>query len=140
MKKLNITKEQFNKSRYFQKKYGKLEYVSESGNMYKTDKGKVLMFKEGIFSDIGDSIDDGISNVRKFFHGKPKFKEGDVVMLCEIEWSPCGVTHGGIVTRTKWDDNKWYYELDFGGDSDIDWWPEDALVIDPDPEGGFERL
>lgn len=44
MKKLNITKEQFNRSRYFQKKYGKLEYVSESGNIYKTNKGKVLKF------------------------------------------------------------------------------------------------
>ena len=28
MKKLNITKEQFNKSRYFKNKYGKLEYVT----------------------------------------------------------------------------------------------------------------
>ena len=46
MKKLKITKERFEKSRYFQKKYGKLEYVSESGNLYKTNKGKVLMFKE----------------------------------------------------------------------------------------------
>ena len=46
MKKLNITKERFEKSRYFQKKYGKLEYVNESGKMFKTDKGKVLMFKE----------------------------------------------------------------------------------------------
>ena len=46
MKKLNITKEQFEKSRYFTKKYGKLEYVSESGRMFKTDKGNVLMFKE----------------------------------------------------------------------------------------------
>ena len=46
MKKLNITKEQFNKSRYFTKKYGKLEYVSESGKLFKTNKGKVLMFKE----------------------------------------------------------------------------------------------
>lgn len=44
MKKLNITKEQFNRSNYFQKKYGKLEYVSESGNLYKTNKGKVLKF------------------------------------------------------------------------------------------------
>ena len=44
MKKLNITKERFEKSRYFTKKYGKLEYVSESGNLYKTSKGKVLMF------------------------------------------------------------------------------------------------
>ena len=46
MKKLNITKEQFEKSRYFKNKYGKLEYVSESGKVFKTDKGKVLMFKE----------------------------------------------------------------------------------------------
>ena len=46
MKKLNITKERFEKSRYFTKKYGKLEYVSESGNMYKTNKGKLLKFKE----------------------------------------------------------------------------------------------
>ena len=46
MKKLNITKEQFNRSSYFQRKYGELEYVSESGKVFKTDKGKVLMFKE----------------------------------------------------------------------------------------------
>ena len=46
MKKLNITKEQFNRSRYFKNKYGELEYVSESGKMFKTNKGKVLMFKE----------------------------------------------------------------------------------------------
>ena len=46
MKKLNITKEAFEKSRYFTKKYGKLEYVSESGKLFKTDKGKVLKFKE----------------------------------------------------------------------------------------------
>ena len=44
MKKLNITKEQFNKSKYFQRKYGKLEYVSESGRYFKTDKGNVLKF------------------------------------------------------------------------------------------------
>jgi hypothetical protein len=46
MKKLNITKEQFNRSRYFKNKYGELEYVSESGNVFKTNKGKVLKFKE----------------------------------------------------------------------------------------------
>jgi len=53
MKKLNITKERFEKSRYFTKKYGKLEYVSESGKLFKTNKGKVLMFKEsdGKFSE-----------------------------------------------------------------------------------------
>ena len=53
MKKLNITKEQFNKSRYFKNKYGKLEYVSESGRLFKTNKGKVLMFKESEGSFFG---------------------------------------------------------------------------------------
>jgi hypothetical protein len=42
----SITKEQFNRSNYFQKKYGKLEYVSESGRLFKTNKGKVLKFNE----------------------------------------------------------------------------------------------
>ena len=44
MKKLNITKEAFEKSKYFKNKYGELEYVSESGKVFKTDKGKILMF------------------------------------------------------------------------------------------------
>ena len=77
MKKLNITKEAFEKSNYFTKKYGKLEYVSESGKLFKTDKGQLLKFKESLDdfdydlldSDIGrkvvsksifDDIDDGI--------------------------------------------------------------------------------
>ena len=48
MKTLDITKERFNKSRYFQKKYGALKFMSESGNLYKTEKGMVLKFlKEG---------------------------------------------------------------------------------------------
>ncbi len=47
MKKLNVTKEMFEKSRYFQKKYGKLEYVSESGKPFKTSKGIVLEFTDG---------------------------------------------------------------------------------------------
>ena len=50
-KKLNVTKERFEKSRYFTKKYGNLEYVSESGKLYKTNKGKVLMFKESQKTD-----------------------------------------------------------------------------------------
>ena len=44
MKKLNITKERFEKSRYFTKKYGNLAFVSESGKTYKTDKGEVIRF------------------------------------------------------------------------------------------------
>ena len=44
MKKLNITKEAFEKSNYFTRKYGKLAFVSESGNLFKTSKGNVLKF------------------------------------------------------------------------------------------------
>ena len=44
MKKLKVTKERFEKSRYFQKKYGQLKYVSESGNIYKTANGTVVRF------------------------------------------------------------------------------------------------
>jgi hypothetical protein len=51
MKKLSITKEYFEKSKYFKNKYGKLEYVSESGKLFKTDKGKILMFKEDALDD-----------------------------------------------------------------------------------------
>ena len=57
MKKLNITKERFEKSRYFTKKYGKLAYVSESGRLFKTNKGKVLMFKENY--NFSDGTDEG---------------------------------------------------------------------------------
>lgn len=46
MKKLPITKEAFEKSKYFTNKYGKLEYVSESGKLFKTTKGKIMKFKE----------------------------------------------------------------------------------------------
>ena len=64
MKKLNITKKKFNESRYFQTKYGKLEYVSESGNVYKTDKGHVISFKEsGNFPILSIQVsDDDIRN------------------------------------------------------------------------------
>lgn len=61
MKKLNITKEQFNKSKYFRTKYGSLKYVSESGKLFKTDKGRILKFNEAKkssdFDGIGNSWD-----------------------------------------------------------------------------------
>ena len=56
MKKLNITKEQFNKSRYFKNKYGKLEYVSESGKLFKTSKGKVLKFNESADTSMEEKL------------------------------------------------------------------------------------
>ena len=67
MKKLNITKERYEKSRYFNKKYGKLEYVSESGKLFKTNKGKVLTF-----------VKESMSNE------KPKFKIGQRVDLSPL--------------------------------------------------------
>lgn len=44
MKKLNTSIGHFKESKYFTKKYGKIEYVSESGNLYKTSQGKILKF------------------------------------------------------------------------------------------------
>lgn len=55
MKTLNITKERFNQSRYFQRKYGKLEFVSESGDVYRTAKGNVVKF----LKEASDSPDFG---------------------------------------------------------------------------------
>ena len=52
MKKLHITKEHFEKSKYFTKKYGTLKFVSESGRLFKTDKGHVLRFDEGMRREV----------------------------------------------------------------------------------------
>ncbi len=52
MKKLNITRKHYMESSYFQRKYGKLEYVSESGKLFKTDKGKVLKFNESSYESL----------------------------------------------------------------------------------------
>lgn len=56
MKKLPITKEAFEKSRYFNDKYGKLEYVNESGKVFKTSKGNLLKFKESFNKDDFNSL------------------------------------------------------------------------------------
>ena len=63
MKKLPITKEAFEKSRYFKNKYGKLEYVSESGKLFKTDKGRILKFKESVEYDYA-LVEDWIKRAR----------------------------------------------------------------------------
>ena len=63
MKKLNITKKQYEESKYFNQKYGALKFVSESGKMYKTDKGVVLALEgtepevaDESLKDIGDAL------------------------------------------------------------------------------------
>ena len=60
MKKLSITKEQFEKSKYFTRKYGKLAFVSESGKLFKTNKGNVLKFTKE------STLNDGIANDEEY--------------------------------------------------------------------------
>ena len=60
MKKLNITKKQYDVSKYFNNKYGKLKYVSESGNVYKTDKGVVISLES---SNKPDTVKEDIDEV-----------------------------------------------------------------------------
>ena len=60
MKKLNITRKQFGESKYFTRKYGKITQVSESGNLYKTSKGRIIKFTEakaGKYDGISNSWD-----------------------------------------------------------------------------------
>ena len=76
MKKLNITKERFEKSRYFQKKYGTLKYVSESGKLFKTNKGKTLKFKE--------SSEDDLRSEGKEFHAEINIWPDDIRMWEEL--------------------------------------------------------
>lgn len=73
MKKLNITKEKFNSSRYFQTKYGKLKYVSESGHKYKTDKGNVIQFVK----NNKDAINEVFESITKFLNESNLVTESD---------------------------------------------------------------
>ena len=140
MKKLNITKERFEKSNYFKRKYGKLEYVSESGKLFKTNKGKVLMFKEGFFFFFLDALDDGIRGVKKFFH-KAKFKKGDKIMVCMGDFSPPGVQHGLEVIDTQYGgwSGGWEYRTGTDDWGNPEWWPELRVALDTDPDGGYEE-
>ena len=60
IKNLNITKKQYDESKYFNNKYGKLKYVSESGNVYKTDKGVVISLES---SNKPDTVKEDIDEV-----------------------------------------------------------------------------
>ena len=81
MKRLNITRKQYSESKYLQKKYGKLAYVSESGKVFKTDKGKLLKFKESVdLEDDQEYYGDGRLHVFDYGEDCP-FKEQYVVMF-----------------------------------------------------------
>ena len=67
--------------------------VNESSKKFGKKFKESKQMNEGVFGDIGDSIDDGIRGIKKFFH-KAKFKKGDKVMICMGDFSPPGVLHG----------------------------------------------
>lgn len=77
MKKLNITKKQYDESKYFTKKYGKIKFVSESGKHYKTDKGVVLTLEgtepEADAQDAGGQpTDESLADIGNVIKGKAK--------------------------------------------------------------------
>ena len=85
MKNLNITRKTFESSKYLQKKYGKLEYVSESGRLFKTDKGNVLKFikessdfdaEQALAKTLGVSEDDITDMSGEYEHFKPDYTFG----------------------------------------------------------------
>ena len=130
MKKLNITKEAFEKSRYFKNKYGTLEYVSESGKLFKTNKGKVLMFKEGI----GDSIKRGWNKIKSgankvgHFIGRSAMMQpkGDHIEVWNAKYLSKGeaeranspVMSGKIVLSSRID-GRYIFEIDGDIDSSV---------------------
>ena len=67
MKKRNITKEAFEKGSYFQRKYGKLEYVSESGDVYRTSKGETIqLMGEGRYKQINFTKDELPDRIQEY--------------------------------------------------------------------------
>ena len=122
MKKLNITKNQFNESRYFTTKYGKLEYVSESGNVYKTSKGHVLKFvnESSLTREEVYDILRGCS--RKFA------KMGDIISQCENEFTDEETGHSVL-----WED--WFY--DYADEGEYVCIPFDKYIIVIFDDGGW---
>ena len=80
MKKLPITKEAFEKSKYFTNKYGKLEYVSESGKLFKTSKGKIMKFKESYDPTLDSAWDEYDEEIPKYL----KELDEELYMACTM--------------------------------------------------------
>ncbi len=95
---------------------------------------------EGVFGDIGDSIDDGIRGIKKFFH-KAKFKKGDKIMVCMADFTPPGVKHGLEVIDTKYGgwSGGWEYRTGTDDWGNPEWWPEVRVALDTNPDGGYEK-
>ena len=122
MKKLNVTKEHFEKSNYFNKKYGKLEYVSESGKLFKTEKGKILMFKESFnMDDYNDRPEED----------RPKYDIGEYVELTDDFFFNCDDN-----TMSDMADTGWMVEDVREGDEDGEW---EYYIVHDNPYGREER-
>lgn len=113
MKKLNITKERFEKSNYFKNKYGKLEYVSESGKLFKTNKGKILKFKESFNKDDYDDRE---------VKDRPFYDIGEQVCLCDEFYLHGGSEDipecGWTIEDAKEEDDDWKYYISRDDDDD----------------------
>ena len=112
MKKLNITKKQYDESKYFNKKYGSIKFVSESGKHYKTDKGVVLALEgtdpaqtdeslkdigdaiKGTAKEIGGKIKAGAAKAKKAIGDaiKGPFRKGDQVEMSNDQGDTCTAT------------------------------------------------
>ena len=91
MKKLNITKEQFNRSNYFQRKYGKLEYVSESGKLFKTTKGEVLKFvneSKRVVKESASELSEFAEELGGLFGKKVLVRVNSTGTECTVDTSP----------------------------------------------------
>lgn len=148
MKKLSITKESFEKSKYFTNKYGKLEYVSESGKLFKTEKGKILKFKESSDDDLYDfyewlksntELDSGIHV--KFHDNEDGSGSIEMIFTDRYQWADdveegnlpksedAGIKEWIALFERKAAKNGW--ELDTDEDEDED---EFYLILSPSSE------
>ena len=101
MKRLHITKEHFEKSKYFTKKYGTLKFVSESGRLFKTDKGHVIKFSESMSND--DAVNVMSAESKKLV--KEGAGAGYTVTLKDVK-----LTNAKVINRTE--DGDWEFEAD----------------------------
>jgi len=114
--------------------------VNESSKKFGKKFKESKQMNEGVFGDIGDSIDDGIRGIKKFFH-KAKFKKGDKIMVCMADFTPPGVLHGLEVIDTKYGgwSGGWEYRTGTDDWGNPEWWPELRVALDTNPDGGYEK-
>lgn len=117
MKKLNITKKQYDESKYFNNKYGALKFVSESGKLYKTDKGVVIAL---------ESVDDDEPKEDITTDDEPGKGEGEEEVTVKKEDLANALQ--GVIDTVK----------DIAADNDVELPEEEEGKDDDDEEGPGE--